>query len=826
MVDSIEKTNFYIELKSREEEKFTAKIDDAYKICKEILSLVNHVFNNYSLHNEIHSLNIMEYMSNLITDITKIESLDIVLCVYAALFHDIGMVVYDDEIIKIKENKDPLIKYDFNVLMNEFRDENKALQEAVRPIHGKRVKVIINRNRKEFSNLFIIPGTSISFMDELIDICQAHNEDFEWINFKINEVIEKGKYCGNPKFVAILLRLADLLDIDEQRAPQFLYQLLKPSGISDDEWRQHFILDNFDKVKDNQNYNCKEIHFYGKCTDANIYRKFLQYIDNFKDELIRATSLSENFKKDIYVLKINPIPKLRFDTQGFSFADFKLSLDYNAVTNLLMGENIYGDKKYGLRELLQNSIDACKVYNEVYKKKPNPYETYDPQIRMIVDQDKGTVSIFDNGIGMSINILKNYFLNVGISYYKSKDYRFMGYNYKPIGNYGIGFLACFMLSQNVKIITKQSGENKANTIIIDRNSEYVCMSSEEIQFAHGTEIVLNYSEFKKVFKDLDEVKKFILKNFLLDEVSIFLNHIIMNDITKLKVDLRPLSAIISEKVSLSEYLKDIEIYADIKFSKSCFFESLKTLTGNDSYFYSDDDFMLHEETDTGFDLYDYLEDDYIKYLKVAIINSDESDEFNIALGILDGDYETALSKLNPYYITIVHKQSQEVSYANIESKDCVIEYYMYEDLCNDFNQASDASAYIFKNKQYLVSAGCNLFLGFEIEKKITESYNWDLTDEVFCKGVFVSNAHLTIPYILKDLKINKLVINSRHKDLIPNVTRNDFSDTIKNELSYAVGKAIHTWVLNNHQLDKEQKTLLTWFIKKYYSKNNRFYKDN
>ncbi|MEG1301550.1 MAG: hypothetical protein RSC93_12680 [Erysipelotrichaceae bacterium] len=69
-------------------------------------------------------------------------------------------------------------------------------------------------------------------------------------------------------------------------------------------------------------------------------------------------------------------------------------------------------------------------------------------------------------------------------------------------------------------------------------------------------------------------------------------------------------------------------------------------------------------------------------------------------------------------------------------------------------------------------------------------------------------------------------MNSRHKDLIPNVTRNDFSDTIKNELSYAVGKAIHMWILNNYQLDKEQKTLLTWFIKKYYSGNNRFYKDN
>lgn len=344
MVDSIEKTILYQELKLRGEEKFTIKIDDTYKKCKEILSAVNNVFKDYTMHNEVHSLNTMEYMSSLITDIKKINSLDIVLCIYAALFHDIGMVVYNDEINKIKENKDPLIKFDYNILMDEFGDETKVLQEAIRPIHGKRVRVLIDRNKEGFLDLFNIPETSTSFMDELIDICQAHNEDFEWINFKIDDVIEKGNYSGNPQFVAILLRLADLLDIDEQRAPQFLYQLLKPSGISDDEWRQHFILDNFDKVKFNKSLDCKEIHFYGKSTDVNIHRKFLNYIDYFKDELIRAISLSEKFGNEVYVLKINPIPKLRFNTQGFSFADFKLSLDYNAVTNLLMGENIYGEK--------------------------------------------------------------------------------------------------------------------------------------------------------------------------------------------------------------------------------------------------------------------------------------------------------------------------------------------------------------------------------------------------------------------------------------------------------------------------------------------------
>lgn len=54
-----------------------------------------------------------------------------------------------------------------------------------------------------------------------------------------------------------------------------------------------------------------------------------------------------------------------------------------------------------------------------------------------------------------------------------------------------------------------------------------------------------------------------------------------------------------------------------------------------------------------------------------------------------------------------------------------------------------------------------------------------------CKNILPS-----VNRVFNNLNVNKLVMNSRHKDLIPNVTRNDFSDTIKNELSYAVGKAI------------------------------------
>ena len=47
--------------------------------------------------------------------------------------------------------------------------------------------------------------------------------------------------------------------------------------------------------------------------------------------------------------------------------------------------------------------------------------------------------VMDNGSGMSIDILKKYFLNVGVSYYASDDYRLQDREYSPIGHYGIGF---------------------------------------------------------------------------------------------------------------------------------------------------------------------------------------------------------------------------------------------------------------------------------------------------------------------------------------------------------------------------------------------------
>ncbi len=232
--------------------------------------------------------------------------------------------------------------------------------------------------------------------------------------------------------------------------------------------------------------------------------------------MLNAVNLCQIFGKDIYLLNVYPhiINNIKLD--GFTFSDYKLELNYKAITNLLMGENIYGDKKYGLREIIQNSIDACKTMEETAQTHENfTFQKYEPIIIIALNKEKQSVTILDNGSGMNVEILKKYFLNVGVSYYNSDAYNLQGREYSPIEHYGIVFLSCFMLSDKVEVRTKHIEENKSIKIEGEKNSEYICLTYADKSKTQGTEIVLDYEQFMSIFPNgISEIKSFVEDNFL------------------------------------------------------------------------------------------------------------------------------------------------------------------------------------------------------------------------------------------------------------------------------------------------------------------------
>lgn len=532
-----------------------------FTTVKELLNnRIPTVFPNYTLHDISHSIRIANYMYDLLQiDDNKdyhIGELDIVIMLYSAFLHDIGMVVSQEDLQKIQEDKHPTdIGYGYqlsNIKKMLHIPAEYSLQEFVRRTHSYRSRLFVNKEEKALFSIPDFPNTS--FQNELALVCQSHNENYEWIKENLKSFEEKGNYKYNPQFCACMLRIADILDIDERRTPPRLYHSINPIGRSDEEWKQHFTITNAEKVVFTD--GTLKLKFVGSCDNPNIHRKILHYLDWVQDEINGTKLLMQNFSSG-YKLNIDSEIKKDITPIGYLISNSKMSIDYRAVSTLLMGEKIYGDKKYGLRELLQNSIDACKIRTETEKRKKYKWnDDYRPNIKIIIDRENRQIIIKDNGIGMTMNIINNHFLNIGKSYYLSDSFKLQGYEYIPIGGFGIGFLACYMLSKNVSIRTKHIDSNIVYELDLTQGEEYSCIKELNINNFEGTEIMLNYDEVLEVFEEEKNIQDFIEENILTGDINFYF--IIENSVSiKTNLDL-DLKGDTFNYIDVSKYLQNME----------------------------------------------------------------------------------------------------------------------------------------------------------------------------------------------------------------------------------------------------------------------------
>lgn len=491
-------------------ESLYSNIIKVYHFCESILSLIPKDFTNYTLHDIKHSVRVIGYMNELVKDhLNRYSNLHIALMIYAGLLHDIGMFVSDDERKALYD--------EFSHLFPDFCNYSEAqkteyLQEHIRKNHGRRVESVleykINENAS-LRSLFCI-GKSLSYdiSPTVVAICRAHTESTDWVKDNDElDIYRYGKDTINPRHIAILLRIGDYLDIDDQRAPYLLYNMIKPQGYSESEWQKHFTITNYKKIDTSQDKY--KIVFYGKCSDPEIYRKMEEYIGGFQGQLENELQLCE----DEYRINIELPIVCKIQTIGFACTPLRFSLDYKQISKLLMGNYLYGDRKAGLRELLQNSIDAVLHMKEI--KRDDPYFNYVPIIGIDFRKKQNQIVVFDNGTGMSENILQNYFFNVGNSYYRSEEYNETVHIYNPIGHFGIGFLACFMLSSRVILETKHySNGSEFIRMSFTKNSPYIIKhtveKNEQNNAYCGTRILLDYDQvIPNVFSDETSIINYI-----------------------------------------------------------------------------------------------------------------------------------------------------------------------------------------------------------------------------------------------------------------------------------------------------------------------------
>ena len=814
---------------------FLPKIKEVYLEIKDVLNTrIPQIFPQYTLHDTGHSFRVMEYMSKLIADISLLNELEIVLLVYSALLHDVGMALSKEDIELIENDNFPGCNVKFSAMKKLKKNNHKiALQEYIRRIHGELSGKLI---RESLQKYFILPKlTMLDFTDELALICESHTKDYDWIksHLKVNEV--RGDYSFNSQYIAIILRLADILDIDSNRTPYRLFQLISPEGISENEWKQHFVISNNEKIKVNEQTKQKTIVFHGKVSDASIHRKLLVYISWIEKEIISATSLVNGMPSQ-YNLIYDTKPAINIQTEGYSFSDYKMTLEFKAICSLLMGEKIYGNNELGLRELIQNSIDACRIRKEAENSNLEFGEDiFVPKIKVILDPQKGKVLIKDNGIGMSHDIIKRHFLNIGVSYYNSTDFLLRDFAYKPIGNFGIGFLSCFMLSKKVTVITRHYKSKEKFTIELEKGNEWTSLTvSENVNF-EGTEVILDYPDFIKVFNNKPEnVERFLNQFFLTDGIDFELVNKEKEKISKVSNLIFPSEPLDKGliKINLQDYLEGIEGYALIKRRKS-FVKKFEDIEFPENlYSYHEENGITKISDFSNFQIDDYLAGQEISYLTIPIVEPHLEEDFNNGMKFMEDDIDEVIERFDrelTWASFVVPKEEQHyLEEQVVEQNDWILDGVQFDEL-EELGHSISCKTKTFIKKITLFE-GLRNMLYLPFDEKDRELRQWisrnEKRKELFLRGVLIKDFRFDVSNSASIFETKSLVANITSMDFIPDISRNNLEVNLKKQINYIIGKAIHKAACKILPLETIEEQTLNRFINSFYCMETKYEKKN
>ncbi|MFZ0903603.1 MAG: molecular chaperone HtpG [Mycobacterium sp.] len=167
----------------------------------------------------------------------------------------------------------------------------------------------------------------------------------------------------------------------------------------------------------------------------------------------------------------------------------------------LMVHSVYSDKDSFLRELISNASDALdKLRIEAFRNKdldPNITDTSDLHIEIEADKDARTLTIRDNGIGMTRaevvdligTLAKSGTAELRQQLREAKTAKNTAVSEELIGQFGIGFYSTFMVADKVELLTHKAGESEATKWESSGDGTYTIAAVEGA--AQGTSVTLH-----------------------------------------------------------------------------------------------------------------------------------------------------------------------------------------------------------------------------------------------------------------------------------------------------------------------------------------------
>ncbi len=184
---------------------------------------------------------------------------------------------------------------------------------------------------------------------------------------------------------------------------------------------------------------------------------------------------------------------------------------------------LYSEKDIFLREIVSNATDAVTKLKRLESLGEVRDIGSDFQIDVKIDKEKKTLTVSDNGIGMTEDELSRYICQIALSgalefIEKYEDSSTAAQN-GIIGHFGLGFYSSFMVSETVEIITKSYTDAPAVRWVCNGEGEYEIFPSDRTQ--RGTSIIMHIAEGEEEYLSSEKIKSMLNKYCAFMPVDIY-----------------------------------------------------------------------------------------------------------------------------------------------------------------------------------------------------------------------------------------------------------------------------------------------------------------
>ncbi|MCM1219931.1 MAG: hypothetical protein NC548_36120 [Lachnospiraceae bacterium] len=510
-------------------------------------------FQYYSLHDQSHSRSIIESIEMFLGKerVNKLGIGDLWLLLNCAYSHDIGMSMWHEEILEMWRSNKDFHRYIEKEVNNMDSNAQEALQyywqlrniiaaeeqmkgieknrerilkfemdwpvyirkyvsvitgEYIRRRHAERSKIYLDKflgRYQDFLGMNVAENRLYQLMGK---IAYAHSQDLSYI---LNELEYEANGFGNeklhPQFVAAMLCLGDLLDMDNNRFdPYAIKHFGELPAISEIHLKKHLSITHL-RITEFEVEARAESKNMAVCGEAqkwfSLLRDTLNWITSNWNIVVPEEMGGCTFHK--HELKVY------LDGEEFNDNTDKIfRVDKYKLIDLIIGEHLYSSKWVWIREYLQNAMDATKVMlwiqakegtEKIFKGDDFPLEKSTPMqmntdkleeyaiefvmefispeqwkcdenyVGQVPQEEMIRFRIIDRGIGLEKESLEA-ITTIGTGWrgresYQSEMQEILEW-LRPTGGFGIGLQAGFMVADEIEIITKGLRDTKGYKVIL------------------------------------------------------------------------------------------------------------------------------------------------------------------------------------------------------------------------------------------------------------------------------------------------------------------------------------------------------------------------